>query len=86
MLSAILAFIAAVGVIVGLVEGWGAWRGLYFGFITALTIGYGDFVPTRPLTQVLSVLAGFAGITMAALLAGVTVRAFQVSRERAGKE
>jgi hypothetical protein len=32
------------------------------------------------------VLAGFAGITMAALLAGVTVRAFQVSRERAGKE
>jgi hypothetical protein len=86
VLSAISAFIAAVGVIVGLVEGWGAWHGLYFGFITALTIGYGDFVPTRPLTQMLSVLAGFAGITMAALLAGVTVRAFQVSRERAGKE
>jgi len=82
VLSVVLAFIAACGVIVGLVEGWGAWRGLYFGFITALTIGYGDLVPTRPLTHVLAVLAGFAGITMAALLAGVTVRAFQVTRER----
>ena len=43
-------------------------------------------MPTRPLTQVLAVLTGFAGITLAALLAGLTVRAFQVSRERADKE
>jgi hypothetical protein len=85
VLSVILAFIAGVGMIVGLVEGWGIWRGVYFGFITALTIGYGDLVPTRPLTQALAVLAGFAGITMAALLAGVTVRAFQLTRERIGK-
>jgi Ion channel len=86
VLSVLLAFIAGVGVVVGLAEGWGVWRGLYFAFITALTIGYGDLVPTRPLTQLLAVLAGFAGITMAALLAGLTVRAFQVSKERAGKD
>ena len=86
VLSVILAFIAGVGVVVGLVEGWGVWRGLYFAFITALTIGYGDLVPTRPLTQLLAVLAGFAGITMAALLAGLAVRAFQVSKERTGKD
>jgi hypothetical protein len=86
VLSVILAFIAAVGVVVGLVEGWGVWRGLYFAFVTALTIGYGDFAPTRPLTQLLSVLAGFAGITMTALLAGLVVRAFQVSSRRVGKE
>ena len=86
VLSIILAFIAGVGVVVGLVEGWGVWRGLYFAFITALTIGYGDLVPTRPLTQLLAVLAGFAGLTMAALLAGLAVRAFQVSKERTGKD
>jgi ion channel len=86
VLSIILAFIAVIGVVVGLVEGWGVWRGLYFAFVTALTIGYGDLVPTRPLTQLLSVLAGFAGITMTALLAGVAVRAFQVSNRRADKE
>jgi hypothetical protein len=86
VLAAILAFIAGVGAVVGLVEGWGVWRGVYFAFITALTIGYGDLVPTRPLTQLLAVLVGFAGVTMVALLAALAVRAFHVSKERIGKD
>ena len=82
VLSVMLALIAGIGAVVGLIEGWGVWRGLYFGFITALTIGYGDLVPTHPLTQFLAVLAGFTGIGMVALLAGLSVRAFHVGRER----
>ncbi len=79
VLSAILLFVAGLGVIIGLVEGWGVWPGVYFAFVTALTIGYGDLVPSGPLTQALALVAGFAGITLTALLAGVTVRAFQVT-------
>jgi hypothetical protein len=86
VLSGIIAFVAATGVVTGLVEGWGAGRGIYFAFVTALTIGYGDHVPTHPLTRVLALLAGLAGITMTALLAGVTVRAFHLSETKDGKD
>ena len=80
ILSALLAVIAGIGAAVGLIEGWGVGRGIYFGFITALTIGYGDHVPTHATTQVLAVLTGFAGIAMTALLAAIAVHAFQVTR------
>ena len=86
VLSAILAFVAATGIVTGFVEGWGPWRGVYFAFVTALTIGYGDLVPTHPLTRGLALLAGLGGITMTALLAGVTVRAFHLSETKAPKD
>ena len=81
VLSIILAFVSGVGIVIGMIEGWGLWRGLYFAFITALTIGYGDLVPTHRLTQALAVVVGFAGITMTALIAALAVRAFQVTRK-----
>ena len=86
VLSVMLALIAGIGAVVGLIEGWGVWHVLYFGFITALTIGYGDLVPTHPLAQLLAVLAGFTGIGMVALLAGLSVRAFHVTMERTRKD
>jgi hypothetical protein len=82
VLSVMLALITGIGAVVGQIEGWGVWSGIYFGFVTALTIGYGDHVPTRPLTQFLAVVTGFTGIGMVALLAGLSVRAFHVSMER----
>jgi hypothetical protein len=80
VLSVILVFVAGVGAVIGTIEGWGLWRGLYFAFITALTIGYGDLVPTHRLTQGLAVVVGFAGITMTGLIAALTVHAFQATR------
>jgi hypothetical protein len=86
VLSGLLALIAGAGVLIGSIEGWGLWRGVYFAFITALTIGYGDLVPTHRLTQGLSVLVGFAGITMTALIAALAVRAIQVSSTGARRD
>jgi hypothetical protein len=77
VLSGLLAVVAVIGAAVGLIEGWGVWRGVYFGYVTALTIGYGDLVPTRVATQLLALAAGFCGIAMTALLAALAVRAFQ---------
>ena len=86
VLSVMLALIAGIGAVVGLIEGWGVWRGIYFGFVTALTIGYGDLAPSHPLTQFLAVLAGFTGIGMVAVLAGLSVRAFHATMERTRKD
>ncbi len=79
VISGLLIFQAALGTIVGIVEGWGVWRGVYFAFITALTIGYGDFVPRQMLTQVLAVAIGFSGIALTGMFAALAVRAFQAT-------
>jgi hypothetical protein len=79
VLSALLAIQASLGAVVGLIEGWGIGKGIYFAFITGLTIGYGDLVPTRPLTQVLAVVIGFSGIFLGGLIAALAVKAFQRS-------
>lgn len=79
VLSMLLIVQASLGASVGLIEGWGIGQGIYFAFITGLTIGYGDLVPSRPLTQVLAVIIGFCGITLCGLVAALAVKAFQRS-------
>ena len=79
VVSGLLLIKAGLGAIVGLVEGWGLWKGLYFAFITGLTIGYGDLVPTRPATQILAVVIGLLGVVLMGLVAGLAVKAFEVT-------
>jgi len=45
-LSGVLTAIMGLGAIVGLLEGWGIAQGVYFSFVTGLTIGYGDLAPS----------------------------------------
>jgi hypothetical protein len=77
--AGLLVLQALLGAAVGLVEGWGVGSGVYFAFITGLTVGYGDLVPTNALTRTISVLIGFCGIALTGLVAALAVRAFQVS-------
>lgn len=72
---------ALCGVAIGWVEGWPLSESIYFAFVSGLTIGYGDLVPTQPLSRVLAILVGFAGILLTGLVAAVGVRAL----ERAAK-
>ena len=82
VMSIILIVKATLGTAVGLAEGWGVWAGIYFAFITGLTIGYGDLVPRQAATQVLAVVIGFLGIVLTGLVAALAVRAFQVTQGR----
>ena len=65
ILSGLFAVIAGLGAVVGAVEGWGVAQGVYFAFITGLTIGYGDLAPSRALTKILATVVGFLGIAAA---------------------
>jgi hypothetical protein len=78
VLSALLLAKALLGAIVGLLEGWGIWQGIYFAYITGLTIGYGDLAPRHVLTRLLAVAIGFLGILLTGLVAALAVKAFQV--------
>lgn len=51
----------ALGAVFGLVEGLRFFHAMYFTFVTALTIGYGDVTPSQPLGKVIAVLIGFLG-------------------------
>ena len=77
ILSGLLIFKAGLGVIVGILEGWSIWQGIYFAYVTGLTIGYGDLAPRQPLTQMLAIVIGFSGVLLTGLVAALAVKAFQ---------
>jgi hypothetical protein len=79
ILSGLLVTKAALGGAIALTEGWSLGQGVYFAFVTGLTIGYGDFVPHHPLTRVLAVVIGFLGVILIGLVSALAVRAFQVA-------
>jgi hypothetical protein len=79
VVSALLLLMAGLGVTVALVEGWPLTDGLYFAFVSGLTIGYGDLVPKAPLARVLAVSIGLTGILLAGLVAAVGVQALQAA-------
>lgn len=81
ILSGLFMLIAVEGVLVGLVEGWTVGESIYFAFITSLTIGYGDFVPTTLLTRVLAVAIGVCGVLATALVAAIAVQALSAAQK-----
>jgi hypothetical protein len=79
ILSVLLAIMAALGIVVAVLEGWRLGDGLYFAFVSGLTIGYGDLVPKGPLARMLAVTIGFTGILLTGLVAAVGVQALQAA-------
>lgn len=75
ILSVLLGTIIVLGGVIGLLEGWTVPESIYFAFISGLTIGYGDLVPTMFLTRVLAIFIGICGILLTALVAAITVKA-----------
>ena len=79
ILSALLLVIVALGLLVGLFEGWSIHESIYFAFVSGLTIGYGDFSPSSLLTRVLAILIGVCGVLITALVAAVAVKALTMA-------
>ncbi|HYZ34933.1 MAG TPA: potassium channel family protein [Crenalkalicoccus sp.] len=77
ILSGILAWQLALGFLIARLELWSLGDGLYFTFVTGLTIGYGDLVPRQPLSRFLAILVGFFGTVLTGLVAAIAVRALQ---------
>jgi Ion channel len=75
--SGLLVIMLALGFIVSRLEGWGPLDGLYFAFITGLTVGYGDLAPTHPISRIMAIGIGFTGILLSALIAAIGVQALQ---------
>ena len=85
ILSALLGLIVALGLVVGLREGWSIQESVYFAFVSGLTIGYGDFSPKFLLSRVLAVIIGVCGVLVTALIAAIAVKALTEATEDRGR-
>jgi hypothetical protein len=69
--------IMLLGLMTGMREGWSIGNSLYYSFITAFTIGYGDFSPKYPLTKILAVAIGLVGFLFTGVLVAIAVEALR---------
>jgi hypothetical protein len=77
VLSLLISAIIGLGLVISYVEAWKPLEGVYFAFVTGLTVGYGDFVPKHPISRVIAVSISFTGILFTAIFAAVSVRALE---------
>lgn len=75
ILVSLCAFIVALGLVVGRREGWSIFNTIYWTFITALTVGYGDMRPLKPLSKILAVAIAWTGIMFSGVIVAATVGA-----------
>ena len=79
ILSSILLLQLVFGLLITWVERWPLGDGLYFTFVTGLTIGYGDLIPRQPFSRLLAILIGFFGIMLMGLVTAIAIRAVQMT-------
>ena len=68
-------FIGFLGHIVGRLESWDKFDAIYWAFITATTVGYGDIRPMGRLPKVLSVLIALVGMIFTGIMVALAVNA-----------
>jgi hypothetical protein len=81
ILSALLAIIVGLGILIGVLEGWKLHEGIYFAFVSGLTIGYGDFAPKMFSTRMMAIVIGICGLLLTALVAAVAVKSLTNATE-----
>ena len=77
IVSGLVAFQLALGVAIGFLERWSVSEMIYFTFVTALTIGYGDLAPKHVASRMIALAIAFSGILLTGLVAALGVRSLQ---------
>lgn len=68
-------FITLLGLLVGRRESWGRFDALYWAFITATTVGYGDIRPITPISKALSILIALIGMIFTGIMVALAIHA-----------
>ena len=75
--SPILLFLAVLVVVLGQIAGkresWSPAEALYWSFITATTVGYGDYRPLRGVSRALAIVIAFCGMILSGILVAIAV-------------
>lgn len=79
LLLSIALAIAVIGQIAGKREGWTRLESLYWSFVTATTVGYGDFHPVKTTSRLLAILIALLGLTLTGIIVALAVNAATVA-------
>jgi voltage-gated potassium channel len=75
IILAVLVIICGLGLYIGRLERWTPTNALYFSFITATSVGYGDFHPTRRRSKWLAILIALTGVLLTGLIVATGLEA-----------
>jgi voltage-gated potassium channel len=67
--------VTLLGLAVGRQEGWSRFDSIYWSFITATTVGYGDVRPVKRKSKIVAVIIAFLGLTLSGIVIAVAVQA-----------
>ena len=73
LLVSLALIVTVLGQIVGKKEGWSRFETLYWSFITATTVGYGDFKPLQKPSRIIAILIALVGFVLTGILVAVAV-------------
>jgi len=73
LLAFLSTFLICLGMVVGHIEKWNKSDTLYWTFITATTVGYGDFRPEKPSSRALAVFIAIIGIMLTGIIVAITI-------------
>jgi len=79
LLLSLALLITLLGQIVGFRESWSRFDSLYWAFITATTVGYGDIRPVARLSKILSVLIALTGIIFTGIIVALAINAATIT-------
>lgn len=79
LLLSLAAAVTVLGQVAGKKEGWSPFDSLYWSFITATTVGYGDIRPTKRSARIIAIVIALAGLTMTGILVAVAVHAATIA-------
>lgn len=82
ILLAMVLAILVLGFIIGRKENWSRSDTVYYAFITATTVGYGDFHPVHARSKYLAVMIALLGLLMTGLLVAIGLEAVSQSFQR----
>lgn len=85
VLLMLLALMVAGGMVVGHLEGWSKINSLYYTFVTATTVGYGDFKPKRVLCKMLAISIAFLGLIFTGIIVAVALNAVSKTFENSDR-
>lgn len=71
----LMSLILVLGLIIGKREGWSVPDSIYYAFITATTVGYGDYRPENKAGKFLAIGVAFVGLLLTGIVVAIGLEA-----------
>lgn len=82
LVLSVITSILVLGMIVGRLEKWKPGEAIYWSFVTATTVGYGDYRPARGISRFLAIVIAVHGLIFFAILGALAVQATIVAADQ----